>query len=220
MPSTAMLDTCGRRPAPATLPSFHRGRPPPDKGQRYPADPPTVEEIVAVMHVAGDDPDAVRLRGLIVVLRRPGPADQRSTRAERERPRPNSRRSSGPARQGREAPRGRNGPMGPGATGCWLELRAVLPVGALFCVLRGPTCGRPWAPAGVRAQFHAAAARAGVRRRFAPHQLRHAHARAKACRCWSYSASSATRTSRSPRCTSAESTTPRSSMPSASGRRR
>ncbi|MBV9796551.1 MAG: tyrosine-type recombinase/integrase, partial [Solirubrobacterales bacterium] len=58
----------------------------------------------------------------------------------------------------------------------WLELRTTLPVGALFCVLRGPTRGRPWAPAGVRAQRRDAAARAGVRRRFAPHQLRHAHA--------------------------------------------
>jgi integrase/recombinase XerD len=58
----------------------------------------------------------------------------------------------------------------------WLQLRATLPVGALFCVLRGPTAGRRWAPAGVRSQLHHAAARAGVRRRFAPHQLRHAHA--------------------------------------------
>ena len=58
----------------------------------------------------------------------------------------------------------------------WLQLRATLPVGALFCVLRGPTRGHPWAPAGVRSQLHYAAARAGIRRRFAPHQLRHAHA--------------------------------------------
>jgi hypothetical protein len=50
----------------------------------------------------------------------------------------------------------------------WLKLRSTLPVGALFCVLRGPTRGRPWSPAGVRAQLHVAAARAGVRRRFAP----------------------------------------------------
>jgi integrase len=38
----------------------------------YPADPLTVEEIIAVMHAAGDDADAVRLRGLIVVLGRAG----------------------------------------------------------------------------------------------------------------------------------------------------
>jgi site-specific recombinase XerC len=29
----------------------------------------------------------------------------------------------------------------------WLHLRATLAVGPLFCVLRGPTAGRPWAPA-------------------------------------------------------------------------
>jgi site-specific recombinase XerC len=58
----------------------------------------------------------------------------------------------------------------------WLALRPPLPVGALFCILRGPTRGRRCAPAGIRAQLRRAAERAGVRRRFAPHQLRHAHA--------------------------------------------
>ena len=57
----------------------------------------------------------------------------------------------------------------------WIALRATLPVGALFCILRGPTRGRPCAPAGVRAQLRRTAQAAGVRRRFAP-QLRHAHA--------------------------------------------
>jgi len=58
----------------------------------------------------------------------------------------------------------------------WLELRATLPVGSLFCVLRGPTRGRTCSAAGIRVQLHAAAHAAGVRRRVAPHQLRHAHA--------------------------------------------
>jgi hypothetical protein len=31
------------------MPGYHAGRPPRNKGMRYPADPPTVEEIVAVM---------------------------------------------------------------------------------------------------------------------------------------------------------------------------
>jgi hypothetical protein len=52
MPSTVPLDACGRRRSPATRSSFHQGRPPRNKGQRYPADPPTVEEIIAVMHAA------------------------------------------------------------------------------------------------------------------------------------------------------------------------
>ena len=58
----------------------------------------------------------------------------------------------------------------------WVELRARLPVGRLFCVVRGPTRGRPCAPAGIRKQLQDAALTAGVRRRFAPHQLRQAHA--------------------------------------------
>ncbi len=49
MSSTTLLDTCGRRRSPATLSAFHRGRPPRNEGLRYPADPPTVEEIIAVM---------------------------------------------------------------------------------------------------------------------------------------------------------------------------
>lgn len=46
--------------------------PPATRAYRYPADPPTVEEIIAAMHTAGEDNDAVRLRGLIVVLWRAG----------------------------------------------------------------------------------------------------------------------------------------------------
>ena len=72
MPSTVFVDIAGRRRSPATLPAFHAGRPPHDKGLRYRADPPTVEEIIAVMRVAGADAEGVRLRGLIVVLWRAG----------------------------------------------------------------------------------------------------------------------------------------------------
>ena len=39
---------------------------------RYPADPPTIEEIVTVMRRAGDGVHGRRLRGLIVVLWRAG----------------------------------------------------------------------------------------------------------------------------------------------------
>jgi integrase/recombinase XerD len=58
----------------------------------------------------------------------------------------------------------------------WLELRVRLPVGPLFCVINGPTRGRHWASAAARAELRRTAVAAGVRRRFAPHQLRHAHA--------------------------------------------
>jgi hypothetical protein len=55
-------DRAGRRRSPATLPGFHEGRQPRDKGLRYPPDPPTVEEIIAVMRAAGESPDGLRLR--------------------------------------------------------------------------------------------------------------------------------------------------------------
>jgi integrase len=70
--SELLLDAAGRRRPPATLPHFHAGRPPRNKGIRYPADRPTVEEIIAVMRAAGDAVHGRRLRGLIVVLWRAG----------------------------------------------------------------------------------------------------------------------------------------------------
>ena len=58
----------------------------------------------------------------------------------------------------------------------WLEIRLTMPVGALLCVVGGPTAGRPWSATAARATLRHLAVSAGVRRRFAPHQLRHAHA--------------------------------------------
>jgi site-specific recombinase XerD len=51
-----------------------------------------------------------------------------------------------------------------------------LPLGPLLCVLNGPTRGRRWSCGAARADLRRTAPQAGVRRRFAPHQLRHAHA--------------------------------------------
>jgi integrase len=70
--SEPLLDAAGRRRSPATMPGYHAGRPPRNKGMRYPADPPTVEQIVAAMRAGGDRVHGRRLRGLIVVLWRAG----------------------------------------------------------------------------------------------------------------------------------------------------
>ena len=66
------LDRAGRRRSPATMPGFHAGCPQHNKGLRYPADPPKVEEIIAVMCAAGDGAHGRRLRGLIVIMWRSG----------------------------------------------------------------------------------------------------------------------------------------------------
>jgi len=176
MQSVALLDSAGRRRSPATLPTFHQGRPPRNKGLSYPPDPPTVEEIITVMRAAGNGPDGLRLRALIVVLWRAGLRISEAlalTESDLDcdrgailvrRGKGGKRREVGMDRWGWEQ-------LSP-----WLTYRATLPVGALFCILRGATRGRPCSPAGFRRQLCDTAQRAGVRRRFAPHQLRHAHA--------------------------------------------
>jgi len=72
MTAIALLDAAGRRRSPATLPGYLAGRPPRNKGLRDPADPPSVEEIVAVMREAGTSTVGLRARALFVVLWRAG----------------------------------------------------------------------------------------------------------------------------------------------------
>ena len=106
----------------------------------------------------------------------PGCGSARRSRSTRPTSTPTAARCSSATARAISAARsgwttGRGHTSNPG-----FELRRTVPVGRLFCVVRGPTRGRPCAPAGIRAQLHHAAVAAGVRRRFAPHQLRHAHA--------------------------------------------
>jgi site-specific recombinase XerD len=149
---------------------------PHNKGLRYPADPPTVEEIIAMMRQTRDDRHGWRLRALIVVLWRGGLRIQEALAlGERDL---DTRRGSLLVRNGKS---GRRREIGMDAWGWeqlrpWLTARVELPIGQLFCIINGTTRGRPWSSAGVRVEFRRLAAQAGVRRRFAPHQLRHAHA--------------------------------------------
>jgi len=169
MESTPLLDRAGRRRSPATTSSFHQALPPRNKGMRYPPDPPTVEEIVAVMRATDDRPEGVRLRGIIVVLWRAGLRISEALALNETDLDPD--RGSVLVRHGKNDKRREVGMdrwawshLDP-----WLALRKELPVGRLFCIVRGPTRGRPCTSAGIRAQLHQTAAIAGVRRRFAPH---------------------------------------------------
>ena len=129
-----------------------------------------------MMRAAGDDPDGLRLRGLIVVLWRAGlRISEALALAETDL---DHDRGAIVVRHGKGGKRREVGMDGWASDQLqpWIEIRAGLPVGALFCILRGPARGRPCAPAGIRAQLHRTAEAAGVRRRFAEHQLRHAHA--------------------------------------------
>jgi site-specific recombinase XerD len=176
MPTSVLLDAAGRRRSPATLPGHHRGRPPRNKGRAYPADPPTIEEIVAVMRCADETPHGLRVRALIVVLWRAGlRISEALALAESDldgvtgavlvrRGKGGRRREVGMDRWGWQQ-------IEP-----WLDYRTALPVGALLCVMHGPTAGRSWSPSAARSTLRELAIAGGVRRCFAPHQLRHAHA--------------------------------------------
>jgi site-specific recombinase XerD len=149
---------------------------PANKGHRYPADPPRVEEIVAVMRRAGHGPHGLRMRGLIVVLWRAGLRIAEALALAESDLEPSQ--GSILVRRGKG---GRRRTVGMDEWGWehlrpWLELRRELPVGALFCVINNPMTGRPWSCTAARTRLRELAAQAGVRRRFAPHQLRHAHA--------------------------------------------
>ncbi len=129
-----------------------------------------------MMRAAGDGPHGQRLRGLIVILWRAGLRIQEAlSLGEADL---DQRRGSLLVRHGKG---GRRREVGMDAWGWqqlqpWLDTRLELPVGPLLCIITGATRGRHWANAAARGHLRRTAARAGVRRRFAPHQLRHAHA--------------------------------------------
>jgi site-specific recombinase XerD len=176
MTTPELIDATGRRRSPATMPGHHRGRPPRNEGLRYPPDPPAVEEIVAVMRCAGEEPFGLRIRALIVVLWRAGlRISEALALAESDL---DIVRGAVLVRRGKG---GKRREVGMDAWAWqhlqrWLDVRVQLPIGALFCVIHGPTTGRPWAAPAARTCMRELAIQAGVRRRFAPHQLRHAHA--------------------------------------------
>jgi integrase len=162
--SELLLDRAGRRRSPATMPGFHAGRAPGNKGLCYPADPPKVEEIVAVMRTAGDRPHGRRLRGLIVIMWRAGLRIQEAlalTEGDLDQ-----RRGLLLVRRGKG---GRRREVGMDAWGweqlqSWLDVRRELPVGPSSAssaeqhaaatghrLRHGRTCGarRPWQECGV-----------------------------------------------------------------------
>ena len=158
------------------MPGYHAGRPPRNKGMRYPADPPTVDEIVAVMRHTGDHRHGWRQRAMIVVLWRAGLRLQEALAlAEHDL---DQRRGSLLVRRGKG---GRRREVGMDDWGWeqlrpWLAARAELPVGPLFCIVDGPHPGTRVVGGRRAERVPPRRGPAGVRRRFAPHQLRHAHA--------------------------------------------
>ena len=128
------------------------------------------------MRTIGERPDGLRLRALVVLLWRAGFRISEALALQESDLDPARgavlvRRGKGGKRREVGMDRWAWDQLDP-----WLEIRRDLPVGAVLCVIHGPTAGRRWEASAARKQLHHDAAAAGIRRRFAPHQLRHAHA--------------------------------------------
>jgi site-specific recombinase XerD len=153
------------------------------KGSRWPADPIRVEEFAALLSacvplVPGHlgQVSADRLRALIVVLFRTGVRISEALAFE-ETDLNRSERSL-------VVKRGKGGKRRPVVIDewgldeleRWLRIRQEFPPGAIFCVIRGRTVGRPMKDCDVRRQLAETARRAGLRRRANAHAFRHGFA--------------------------------------------
>ena len=174
--SELLLDAAGRPRSPATLPGYHAGRPPRNKGIATPRTRRRSRRSSAVMRHAGNGLHGRRLRGLIVVLWRAGLRIHEAlalNEGDLDR-----RRGSLLVRRGKGGRRREVG-MDDWA---WEQLAAV--AGRPSRAARRPAVlHRQRRHARARMVKHRRPRRAaprrpqaGVRRRFAPHQLRHAHA--------------------------------------------
>jgi site-specific recombinase XerD len=174
--SIVLRDAAGRRRSPVTMPGYLAGRAPRNKGMEYPPDPPRPEEIVLVMRQVGQARYGLRVRALIAVLWRAGLRISEALALNETDIDPG--RGSVLVRHGKGDKRREAGmdQFGFQQLAAWQAQRILLPPGPLFCVIDGPTRGRRWAATAARDELRQLAAAAGVRRRFAQHQLRHAHA--------------------------------------------
>ena len=156
------------------MPGHHAGFAPKDKGAciRRSADGRRDRRRDA----RSADRHGIRLRALIVVLWRGGLRIQEALSLIESDLDPATRRDSRSPREGQQRREvGMDAWAWSDHLAPWLACRAELPVGALFCVIDGPTRGgRGRRPRPRELRRYALAA--GVRRRFAPHQLSHAHA--------------------------------------------
>jgi site-specific recombinase XerD len=180
------LNRCGRPLTLATRPGAGAGRTPTTKGKKFPPDPVTPGDVDALLkHL--EQPrgrsenrhgrmSRLRLRATISTLWRTGLRISELLALEMRDL--NRADLCVTVRNGKGGKRRiiAMDPWGWTELNRWLEARTELPSGPVFCVVGGVTAGQSWAASDVRRQLHHAARGAGVKRRVAPHQFRHAHA--------------------------------------------
>jgi len=170
----------GRARSPVTLAEYRRGRPPANKGKRYPAEVLSPAEIGALLDAFPGGLVGARSRALIVLLWRSGlrvgeAVALRVDDVDLERGEVTVLRGKGAKRRGVGID-----DQAAEYLRIWLRARSTLELAPahLFCTVSndesGP--GRPLTTSAVRQQMKRYARKAGIRKRVHPHGLRHTHA--------------------------------------------
>lgn len=181
-PTTWELDARGYKRSPQTMPDFRLGETSKSKGKRFPRNPPTIAESIRFVRACPDTVYGRRRAALYIVLWRTGirinealsllPSDLDEVAGSITVRYGKATNGSGP----------RLRVVGMDAWGWqqvrpWISERGEYPPGPLFPVLDGPTAGiRAWGYSCVNSEFKRTAKAAGIDKRIAPHQLRHAFA--------------------------------------------
>jgi site-specific recombinase XerD len=186
MESAPLLDRRGLPRPVSTLPGYRKGSIPASKGRRYPPDPVTPEDVDTLLKYLSAPrskhetrhgaTSRLRLCALITLLWRSGL--RISEALDLEHRDLNHREMCITVRCGKNGKR-RISAMDEWAWAGiqpWLDLRTTFPAGPVFCVVSGVTAVQRWTASDVRRQLSRAAKAAGITRRVAPHQFRHAHA--------------------------------------------
>jgi site-specific recombinase XerD len=159
--------------SPITTPGYHQGRPAPNKGNRYPPEVLTADEVKALIRSCSNRaPTGVRNRALITVLYRGG---LRLGEALALMPKDVDPDAGTVVVLHGKGDRRRTVGLDPGAMAIllrWVEKRRSMGLTGrqpLFCTLQG----RPLHPSYVRTTLHRLGEKAGIEKRVHPHGLRH-----------------------------------------------
>lgn len=174
-PAEALYDICGRRRSPATLRAFRLGQPPPNKGKKYPATPPTESEVLRMLGTWKRNPAGMRGRATMALQFRSGLRISEALDLERLDINPDEGTVFVRCGKGGKARLVGMDDWGFEQVMPWFDYRYDrYPPGPIFCIVQGPSRGGRWSSAGARTAYHEVAEDASVDRRVAPHQLRHA----------------------------------------------
>ena len=172
-------DRRGYYRSPITLPEYHQGRAPANKGRKFPPEPLSSREVLALIDACGRGAAGKRNRALIALMWRTG---LRVSEALALLPRDVELDNGRVHVLHGKGDRARTVGIDAGAVAIlreWLEARRQLGVGPrrpLFCVISQPTVGEPMHTQYVRGMLKDLGVKAGIDQRVHPHALRHTHA--------------------------------------------